>query len=315
MLDQPDNGRTQFNALSREEEVQIGTQGKAEMLPQFGGEVPSAELRAYTDRIGRSLLPAAIEKDKTLEALPWEFTLLNSDVINAFALPGGKVFMSRGLAAKMTNEAQFAGVIGHEIAHVAARHTNDRFARAAGAQIGVAILGAVVGSAAGIDVSGLAGQFTQLALMSYDREQENESDKFGMVYMVKAGYDPAGMRQVMEILRDASGDQSPPEFLSTHPLPESRIRIISERIQKDYAHTQNNPAFQLHEARYRQQFLNRLAALPPAPEDGARALARAAAAMRALGGCEESIDLARPETWCGVCRAAAAERALSATAR
>src|SRR5205823_502333 len=115
------------------QEVQMGAEAMPELTKQYGGKVANTDLQTYVTGVGRKLA-ATTEADNP--ALPWEFTLLNSDVINAFALPGGKVFLTTGLAKRMTNEAQMAGVLGHECGHVTARHINDKITREMGAQLG-----------------------------------------------------------------------------------------------------------------------------------------------------------------------------------
>ncbi|HYF15369.1 MAG TPA: M48 family metallopeptidase [Phycisphaerales bacterium] len=264
----PTTGRSQFNALSRDQEVQLGEQAKDELATEMGGRVTDATLAGYVDEIGRRLVETTYQDDASLRELPWEFILLDSDVVNAFALPGGKVFMSMGLARRMTNEAQLAAVLGHEIGHVTARHTNDRFARAAGTQLGVGVLAILLGDS-GAPLADLGGQVAQIALLKYDRGQELESDALGMRYITRAGYDPRGARQVMEILATLERSGRAPEMLSTHPLPESRIRAIDERIAAEYPQTQNNPQFRLGEAEFRRRFLSRVTALFPEgrPED------------------------------------------------
>jgi predicted Zn-dependent protease len=256
----PTTGRSQFNALSREEEIQIGTQGKDELVKEMGGEVARADLRQYVTEVGMSLVQTAVVRDSSLSELPWEFTLLDSDVVNAFALPGGKVFMSMGLARRMTNEAQLAGVLGHEVGHVAARHTNERFGRAMGTQIGAVLVGAVLGSD---QIGQLAGNFGDVALKGYDRRQESESDELGMWYMERAGYNPIGMRGVMEILASLAGEGRDPEFLSTHPYPETRIRQIDERMTNEYASWRSRPTEGLKPNEFKARFLSKLAAAYP----------------------------------------------------
>ncbi len=279
----PTTGRSQFNALSREEEIQLGTQGKAEMVPQMGGEVARVDLRVYVTEVGMKLVETAKLRDPSLAELPWEFTLLDSDVVNAFAMPGGKVFMSMGLARKMTNEAQLAGVLGHEVGHVAARHTNDRFTRAMGTQIGAVLVGAVLGSD---QIGQLAGSFGEIATMSYDRNQESESDELGMWYMERAGYNPIGMRQVMEILAALAGEGREPEFLSTHPYPETRIKLIDQRMEREYASWLSRPSEGLKPNEFKARFLSKIAVAYPngRPEDPAvREFA-----IRGSGGCCKS---------------------------
>lgn len=280
----PTTGRSQFNALSVQEEVAIGTQGKPEMIREYGGEVARADLRQYVTEVGMKLVAATAEDDPTLLELPWEFTLLNSDVVNAFALPGGKVFMSRGLAAKMSNEAQLAGVLGHEVGHITARHVNDRYARQMGAQIGIGLLGVLLGgTAGGADLGGIAGNVAGIALVSYDRKQEIESDALGMRYMARAGYNPAGQRQVMEILASLDKGGGSADIMSTHPHPEERIKVIDAALQREYANTQNNQQFQLGEQAFRTRFLSKLAAAYP--EAGESRLARSRDELGPIGAC------------------------------
>ncbi|MFO0857581.1 MAG: M48 family metallopeptidase [Phycisphaerales bacterium] len=257
----PTTGRSQFNALSPEQEVALGTEGKPEMVKEYGGEVAKAELRDYVREVGLKLVVTTAQDDPNIVQLPWEFTLLNSNVINAFALPGGKVFVSRGLAQKMTNEAQLAAVIGHEIGHVTARHINDRYTRMMGAQLGLGVVGVFLGGEAGAaDLSQLGGQIAQVALMSYDRKQELESDSLGMRYMTRAGYDPIGARQVMELLAREAGAGGQPEFLSTHPHPESRIKQIDQLLAGPYAGMTGTSQFKTGEQEFRTRFLGKLAA-------------------------------------------------------
>lgn len=249
----PTTGRSQFDILSRDDEIKMGISSKPEMLKEYGGEVQNADARAYVTNLGKQL---AAQTEGDNPSLPWEFSLLNSEVINAFALPGGKVFVSKGLAIKMTNEAQLAGVLGHEIGHVTARHINDRVVRQAGASLGTSILAAVIGGG-GDAIGGLAG----VTLMSFDREQENEADTLGMRYMVKIFYNPIGQLQVMEILKKEAGTPNQPEFLSTHPIPDTRIKRIQQIIETDYKFTQNNPQYKLNAEQFKTQFLPKLAAM------------------------------------------------------
>lgn len=253
----PTTGRSQLNLLSHDDEVKLGTEARPQMIKEYGGEVKNVDLRNYVIEIGNKL---AAQTEADNPKLPWEFALLDSDVINAFAIPGGKVFVSRGLAAKMTNEAQLAGVLGHEIGHVTARHINEKMTRSSIANAGLGILGVAIGSG-GDAVAGLAGQAVQLSLLSYDRGQESEADELGMRYMTKVGYNPVGQMQVMQILKAASGGGKQPEFMSTHPLPETRIKRTQQLLDTTYKYTQNNPAFKTGEAEFKARFLSKLAAI------------------------------------------------------
>jgi predicted Zn-dependent protease len=285
-------GRNQLNLMSREDEIRLGTQAKPQLTQEFGGEVQKPEVRQYVTEIGRTL---AAQTEGENPSLPWEFTMLDSKVINAFALPGGKVFISRGLVEKMTNEAQLAGVLGHEIGHVTARHSTERMSQQMGWGIGGAVVGAVVGAVTGVQgIDRVAQNASQLVVLSYSRDQESEADSLGMRYMTKVGYDPMGTLQVMDILKEASkGGGKGPEWMATHPLPETRIRRVGDEIQREYGFTQNNPQFQLHAPRFRERMLARLALLPAHTHDPLRD-----APETALAGGE---FFARPELWCWHC--------------
>lgn len=279
----PATGRSQLNFFSLEQEVRLGTEAMAQLTAQYGGRVGSPALSGFVTTMGMTL---ASEVEEPYRDLPWEFTLLDSDVINAFALPGGKVFVSRGLAVKLTDEAQLAGVVGHEIGHVTARHGGERISHT------LLVQGIMIGAASAAGESDtqwvkdavplLVGVGGQGYLLSFSRDQELEADKLGMRYMVRQGYDPSAMIDVMETLAREGGGNSQPEFLSTHPYPETRIKKIKKRLENEYAFTQGNPDYKRYQRRYRQQFLNRLSRLPrPGPQ----------------------LALADTASWCAVCAA------------
>jgi predicted Zn-dependent protease len=277
----PTTGRSQFNALSREEEIALGAKAKPELIKEYGGEVARADLRGYITEVGMRLVATTAEDDPTIPNLPWEFTLLDSPVINAFALPGGKVFMSRGLASKMTNEAQLAAVLGHEVGHVTARHVNDRFARQMGSQLGIGLASIFLGT----DLSGTQN-LVGIALMSYDREQELESDALGMRYMERAGYNPLGTKQVMEILAREAGGKGGSDIMSTHPQPESRVRRAQQLLDTEYSFTQGNPQYKLGEQEFQARFLSKLAAAyPEGRPENVREQMLATAVVGCVAGC------------------------------
>ena len=290
----PATGKRTFTLLSWEEEMAMGAEAAPQMLEQFGGEVQVAELDAFTDRVGFDLV-AFVEPG--VPTLDWEFYLLDSDVINAFALPGGKIYMSRGLAERMTSEAQFAAVIGHEIGHVTARHGNQRISQQIGFNIAVAAGAIAVGVAdedsavreygqIGLPVLAVGGN---LVLLSYGRDQELEADMLGVRYMAKAGYDPIGALEVQQLLKQASGGgaQGLDAFLSTHPPSDQRIDQIRSLLAGPYAYTQNNPEFEIHADRFEREFLSRLP-----PSDARRD--------------DEAVyefALSNPASWCAHCAA------------
>lgn len=267
----PTTGRLQFDTMSRDQEIKLGAEASPQLVSEFGGKVARADLQNYVSQIGMKLA-ATTEGDAP--SLPWEFTLLDSDVINAFALPGGKVFVSRGLVQKMTNEAQLAAVLGHEVGHVTARHINDRVFQSTMVSVGAAAASVLLedSSATTKAVAPVAIQLGgQSVLMRYGRGQELEADALGVRYMTRLGYDPRGAYQLMEIL-DSASQKEGLEFFSTHPYPKTRMEQIEKLIATEYAQTQNNTQYDLHEARFRREFLSKLSAAYP--DHGAPRFAR-----------------------------------------
>jgi predicted Zn-dependent protease len=262
-------GRNQLVALSRAEEIAIGEDSAPKLTAEYGGVVDSPDARAYLTAIGQDL---ASHTESDNPSLPWEFTLLDSDVINAFALPGGKVFVSRGLVELFENEAELAFVVGHEIGHVTARHASEAVARQQGLQIGSTIVG--IGAQILTGAGGVSSQVVSLGsqalisgaglfALSYDRAQELESDKLGMRYMVRAGYDPAGAAGAMEVLVDAAGGSaSSADIFSTHPNPVARLEAIKDRIERVYPGAVGNPEFEVDQQEFERRMLRPLASLP-----------------------------------------------------
>lgn len=298
----PATGSRSLTLLSWEQEKAMGAQAAPEFTAEFGGPVADAQIQSYVDQIGRRLL-AQIESD--VPPLDWEFTLLDSDVINAFALPGGKVFMTRGLASKLSNEAEIAGVLGHEIGHVTARHGNQRMSK----QIGFNILlgAAAVGVGIADDDSDVRkyGQYAvpamavggNVVLLKYGRDEESQADALGIRYMARAGYNPSGQLQVMRVLAsmDSGTGARPPEWLSTHPFPESRIDRINQILAEQYPDADTNPAYTKGEQPYKSNMLDRLKSLPPAKHTGAAMTPTEGATIAAgiLGaGCEGCVGAA-----------------------
>lgn len=229
-FENPVTGRTQRVALNPKEEIVLGLNAAPEMARQFGGEHPSAQLRERVDRIGERL--RAANPDLSQSPYQFDFHLLaDDDTINAFALPGGQIFITYGLMKLLQSDDEIAGVLGHEAGHVVGRHSVEQMAKA---QLSQGLVTAVV-MAGGDDYGQSAGQVaqfvSQLKNTSYSRDHELESDKLGIRFMRKAGYDPRAMIRVMEVLEKASqGGGAPPEFLSTHPNPGNRIAHIKEWI-------------------------------------------------------------------------------------
>ena len=292
----PATGKRTLILMSWEQEKQLGLEAAPLMTDQFGGEVPDATATDYTREVGMKLTTGV---EEAVPDLDWEFTLVNSPVINAFALPGGKIFMTRGLAEKLSSEAEFAGVLGHEIGHVTARHSNQQMSAQLGLNFALGAAAVAVGVSDPDSDVRRYGQVgipaiavgSNLFLLKYGRDDETEADLLGMRYMTRAGYDPAGQLRVMQVLQQASeGSGRPPEFLSTHPYPESRIERIKELLNGDFSGTQNNPDYVIRAEDYQRRMLTPLSKLAPAadPEQST----------------ESAMGLS-PVMWCAHCRASA----------
>ncbi|MFA7235548.1 MAG: M48 family metallopeptidase [Phycisphaeraceae bacterium] len=254
----PATGKMQLNTLSEPQEIQLGTEAQPQFIEQSGGLVPDQPLCAYVSNLGSRLAKLSERPD-----LPWEFNVLNTDQVNAFALPGGKIFITRGLLSRMSNEAQLAGVLGHEIGHVNAEHIGQQMTRATIISAGVAILGAATEKDWLVTLGGATGG---IYMLSFSRDQESQADELGVRYMTKVGYNPQAQIQVMEILQKAAGGGGALEIFQTHPNPGNRIKDLQKLIPKDYAYTQNNPQFIFNEQPFQTNVLSRLAKLPPAPK-------------------------------------------------
>jgi predicted Zn-dependent protease len=240
----PATGKQSFTAfMSKEDELRVGAEEHPKMIKEFGGAYGDAKLRAYMNRIGLRL--AAVSEGPGLK---FTFTVLNDDKVNAFALPGGYVYVTRGIMALAENEAEIAGVVAHEIGHVTARHTAERYSTTMAANLGLMVLD-IVGSSAGLPsgVGQIAGFGAQAALMGYSRDQELEADMLGVRYMTRAGYDPnamgtffAKMQAHAELEQAMIGKQDGPanNIMSTHPRTIDRIH---QAIQLAHAQTVPRP--------------------------------------------------------------------------
>jgi predicted Zn-dependent protease len=223
-------GRPQAPRGFSQSERQQGAQAHPELLQQFGGayEGPQAD---YVRRVGQKI---AAQSGMATAATDYTVTLLNSTTPNAFAIPGGYVYITRQLLALMNDEAELAFVMGHEVGHVAAQHSQKRASRSMLTGLGAAILGAVTGS----DIVGsLANTGAQLYTLGFSREQERQADSLGVRYLAQAGYDPMASGDILQALSDqtaldarlAGTSAAPPGWLSTHPATDERVsRILRE---------------------------------------------------------------------------------------
>jgi len=222
----PYTGEKQHIALNEEQEIELGLQAEPQMAQQQGSLNTNENYQAFVDQVGKRLVNNSIAKQTGYQ---YDFHLLaDQKTINAFALPGGQIFITYALFSKLKNEDQLAGVLGHEIGHVVGRHSAERMANQG------LMEGILNGVAVGIDQSTAQGDaaIAQMVNMSDGREDELQSDDLGVKFMMKSNYDPEAMIGVMEILKAAAGPNRTPERMSTHPDPENRVQKIKEAIEK-----------------------------------------------------------------------------------
>ena len=229
----PVTGEKQAIALSPEQEVVLGMKSAPEMASQFGGADPDPAAQKEVQEIGQRVVSRSRASQTPYE---FHFTLLaDPKTINAFALPGGPVFITRGLYSRLQNEGQLAGVLGHETGHVVGRHASEQMAKSQLAQTLVGAAGvAASDSGHGQEAVQIGALVAQMAQLRYGRQDELQADTLGVDFMSEAGYDPRGMIEVMKILESSSNGQHPPEFLSSHPDPGNRIGVIQAEIDKKF---------------------------------------------------------------------------------
>ena len=225
----PLTGEKQRVAMTPEQEIALGYQSASQMAAQMGGVSRNAQAVALVQRMGDELVRGSFAAKS-----PYKFSfhvLADPKTVNAFALPGGPVFITEGLLRQLKTEAELAGVLGHEIGHVIARHSSERLAKQ---QLTQGLLGALVVGSGDYTTAQIGQVVGNMINMSYGRDDELESDALGIRIMAEAGYDPRGMVRVMEVLAKASGGSRQPEFVSTHPAPENRSERIKAEIAKRF---------------------------------------------------------------------------------
>lgn len=229
-------GESTLNLYSYEDEKKMGDEAVQPILAELGGLYPDQATQDYVNNVGQKIVAAGRTRLRGEAKFPdWEFRfyVVNTSMINAFALPGGHVFVTRGIMMNCKDESELAGLLGHEVAHVFARHSAERMSEVTLMIIPVALL-------AGVDESGGAAAVgmvaIQLLAMKYGRDDETESDHYGMRFAVRAGYHPTGIVRVMEMLERYTNEHGGPgpEFLSTHPNPGNRVEYLNKQIKKEY---------------------------------------------------------------------------------
>lgn len=236
----PVTGEQELVLMSERQELAMGARYYSQTTQLNYGEVQrDQDLRDYVNGVGRRLA-----LDSHRPKLPWQFNVVNTSQVNAFALPGGKISITRGLLAKMGSEDEMASVLGHEIGHVAARHSVAQYTR--GMLISLAVVGVSAALAdskyrhVGSLVAGVAGT---LLMLSYSRDQERQADELGYAYMTRAGYNPKGQVQTFMIFK--SLEKSEPGFiramLASHPLTNERIQTARKRVESCDRRLVNQP--------------------------------------------------------------------------
>ena len=224
----PYTNRVQNINMDPQQEIAIGRESAPQMAQQHGGLHPDEKLQLFIDNIGNKLVNNSMARETPYQ---YDFHLLaDPSTVNAFALPGGQIFITHGLLSRLQNEDQVAGVLGHEIGHVLGRHSAERIADSDFWRTVSA------GASVGADAGGLVSQYGQSTLLKNGRDDELESDELGVLFMINSGYNPEEMIGVMKILKEASGGSRVPEFQSSHPDPENRIEHIREAIEKYRQH-------------------------------------------------------------------------------
>lgn len=223
----PATGERQLNLVSRSQEIQMGREADSEVVASMG-LVEDSALQAYVSGIGMRLSQVSERPD-----LPWSYKVVDDPVVNAFALPGGFVYITRGILAYFEDEAELAGVLGHETGHVTAQHSVNQISRQQLQQLGLGV-GAVL-SPTVAQYGGLLGAGLQLLNLKYSRADETQADELGLRYMSRLRYDPQAMIGVFEMLSQVSGtaESRIPEWQSTHPYPENREAHMQELIAAD----------------------------------------------------------------------------------
>jgi predicted Zn-dependent protease len=221
----PATGKSEISLVSESQEIQMGQQYEQQIVKTMG-VYDNQQVQDYVSKLG-----LAIAAKSERPNLPWAFHVMDDPTVNAFALPGGFIFVTRGILTHMNNEAELVGVLGHEIGHVTAKHSVQQMTREQLAQIGLGV-GSIISS----DIAkyaGLASQGLGMLFLKYGRDAESQSDQLGFKYMVRDGYDPRSMASMFETLERVSkleGAGDIPEWQSTHPNPGNRVQATLKRL-------------------------------------------------------------------------------------
>ena len=221
----PITGQEELMLIGKNQDLEIGRKYAPEIEKQMGGSIKNEALQNYINTVGQKI--AAVS-----HRMGWEyhFAALEHDSLNAFALPGGYVFITKGMLKELQTEAQLAAILGHEVGHIVARDTAALMSRQIGMNLLLTAAASQTSSQGAITAAQLA---TQIIGLKFSREDERDADLAGLGYMVRAGYDPYGMVETMQML-ERKNTIRPIEFFSTHPSPANRMTYLRARIQARY---------------------------------------------------------------------------------
>lgn len=247
----PVTGEKQHVAISPAQEIRLGLESAPAMAKEMGGEVPATDPRAQeVQRLGNFLVENTLAKNS-----PWKFQfhlLADEKTVNAFALPGGQIFITLGLLNNLQTEAQLAGVLSHEMGHVIERHSAEQMANSQLGQTLVIAFGTAASSDQSSQAYMAAAVVNQMLQLRYSRKDESEADQWGLKIMSQAGFDPRAMIEVMQVLKAAShGGSSTMEIFQTHPNPDLRMEQIEAYLKK------NPPKSNLSEGRQLKEIFNK----------------------------------------------------------
>lgn len=224
----PISGKKTYTLLSTQQEIEIGQKVLPSALNENDGLYPDREVQNYIKQLGAKIASVTPRK------VDYQFYVVNSPDINAFALPGGPVFVTRGILLKMENEGELAGVLAHELGHINARHHAKFLEKTYGMSILLSILGiALQGSDYASAVMSLAQVSAGLLQLKFSRDQENEADALGVRFSYQAEYDPRGLLSMFEKFKALERGIAV-EWLNTHPLPDTRIKNVQQMISQQY---------------------------------------------------------------------------------
>ncbi len=221
----PVTGERELNLMSVEQEIAIGKESDAQIRQEMG-LVDDAAMQQYVDRVA---MPLA--KGSERPTLPWTFAVVDAPAVNAFALPGGFIYVTRGIMAHLNSEAELAGVLGHEIGHVTARHSAAQYSKQTAGSLGLLLGQIFVPELRPFGQAMEAG--LGLLFMKFGRDDELEADRLGAAYATREGWDPRGVASMLETLGrlgEGSDRKGIPNWMSTHPMPEDRVARLQETV-------------------------------------------------------------------------------------